>query len=215
MRAGIEEAVYRDLGWAVLAFDYDNDGDRDVFYANGHVYPEVDRKEAKDLNTTFEQFNRMFRNECTPDRVRFVQVDPDLGPGFQIRKCSRGASLLDLDEDGDLDIVVMNLNNTPDLLVNKRGSAEGHWLQVLLVGNVEKKSNRDAIGSRLAVRAGGKVQHVETLRGQGFLGCNDPRVHVGLGSWTGPVEVEVTWPSGQTTKHTVPGVDRKVEIREP
>ncbi len=214
MRSGVEEAVYRDLGWGVQVFDYDTGGDRDIFYANGHVYPEVDMKEAKDLNTTFDQFNRMFRNDSTADRMRFTQVDRDLGPGFDIRKGSRGASLLDLDEDGDLDILVINLNNTPDLLVNKRGAAAGHWLQLFLTGNPAKKSNRDAIGSWIVVRAGERVQHLEVIRGQGFLGCNDPRVHVGLGAWTGPVQLEITWPNGETTTHTIEGVDRKVRIAQ-
>jgi len=214
VRTGVREAVYTDLGWGVLVFDYDHDGDKDIFYANGHVYPEVDLPQARGLNTSFDQFNRMFRNDSRGGRLRFVQVDRELGPGFSIRKCSRGASLLDFDNDGDLDILVVNLNNTPDLLVNLRGNRNGHWLQLRLVGNVAKRTNRDAIGSRVVVRGGDHVQHFEILRGQGFLGCNDPRLHVGLGGHAGPVEVEITWPNGEKTKRTIEKTDREVRVEQ-
>jgi hypothetical protein len=210
---GIKEVVYPDLAWAVLVFDFDHDMDQDIFYANGHVYPEVDTVPA--LGTSFDQFNRLFRNVRRGGEVRFELLGREAGPGFDVRKASRGASFWDFDNDGDLDILVVNLNNTPDLLVNQRGSREGHWLQLRLTGNVAKRSNRDAIGSRVRVTASGTTQHLETKRGEGFLGNNDPRVHVGLGPNTGPVLVEITWPNGDTTKHTIEAVDRVVEIAQP
>jgi len=210
---GVKENVYTDLGWAVLVFDYDHDMDADIFYANGHVYPEVDSRPA--LGTSFEQYNKLFRNVSRGTDVRFEAAGRELGPGFEIKKCSRGAALWDFDNDGDLDIIVVNLNNTADLLVNRRGSASGHWLQLLLAGNIGKRTNRDAVGSRVRVTAGGRTQHFETKRGQGFLGCYDPRLHVGLGPNTGPVEVEITWPNGDTTRHTVDAVDRVVTIEQP
>ena len=213
-RAGVQQMVFTDLSWAVLLFDYDHDGDRDLLYANGHVYPEVDRPEARGLNTSFEQYNKVFRNESRGQRLRFRDVTRELGPGFEIKKCSRGASLLDFDDDGDLDILVVNLNNTPDLLVNRRGSQSGHWLMLKLVGNVEKRTSRDAIGTRIRLQAGDRTQHRETKRGQGFLGCHDPRVHFGLGDYTGPVTLEITWPNGDRETRTVDGVDRVVEVRQ-
>ncbi len=210
---GIKEVVFPDLAWAVLVFDFDHDMDPDIFYANGHVYPEVDT--VPDLGTSFDQFNRLFRNVQRGGETRFELVGPEAGPGFEVRKGSRGASVWDFDNDGDLDILVINLNNTPDLLVNQRGNRSGHWLQLKLTGNVSKRSNRDAVGSRVRVTAGGKTQHLETKRGEGFLGCNDPRVHVGLGPNAGPVDVEITWPNGDTTKHKIDAVDRVVEIAQP
>ncbi len=214
-RAGVKKEVYNALGWGLLCFDYDHDGDRDIFFANGHVYPQVDdpSPDVRALKMSFEQLNMMFRNESAPgERLRFVQVTDQMGPGLAIRKSSRGAGLVDVDNDGDLDILVTNLNDTPDLLINERGSASGHWLQILLRGNPSRKSNRDAIGSLVVVRAGATAQTIETRRGQSFLGCNDPRIHVGLGTHTGEVTVEVRWPNRERTTHTIPGVDRHVEI---
>ncbi len=210
---GIQEDVFPDLSWAVLVFDFDHDMDQDIFYANGHVYPEVDAVPA--LGTSFEQLNKLFRNVQRGGEVRFERVGREGGPGLDVRKASRGASLWDFDNDGDLDILVINLNNTPDLLVNQRGNRSGHWLELKLTGNVAKQSNRDAVGSRIRVTAGGKTQHFETKRGEGFLGNRDPRVHVGLGPNAAPVEVEITWPNGDTTRHKVEAVDRVVEIAQP
>ncbi len=214
-RTGLKKEVYSALGWGVLCFDYDHDGDRDIFFANGHVYPQVDdpSPDVRALKMSFEQLNMMFRNESAAgERLRFVQVTDRLGPGLAIRKSSRGAALIDVENDGDLDIVVTNLNDRPDMLLNERGSASGHWLQLLLRGNPARKSNRDAIGSVVVVRAGGLTQTFETKRGQSFLGCNDPRIHVGLGRHAGAVTVEIRWPNRETSTHTFPGVDRQVEI---
>jgi hypothetical protein len=210
---GIKTDVFPDLTWAVLVFDFDHDMDMDIFYANGHVYPEVDTVPA--LGTSFDQFNKLFRQVRRGDQIRYERVGREAGPGLDVKKGSRGASLWDFDNDGDLDIIVISLNNTPDLLVNQRGSKEGHWLQLRLVGNVLKRSNRDAVGSRVRVTAGGRTQHFETKRGEGFLGSHDPRVHVGLGASTGPVDVQITWPNGDTTTHKLDSVDRAVRIEQP
>lgn len=214
-RAGVKKEVYNALGWGVICFDYDHDGDRDLFFANGHVYPQVDdpSPDVRALKMSFEQLNMMFRNEWAPgERLRLVQVTDRMGPGLAIRKSSRGAGLADVDNDGDLDILVTNLNDTPDLLINERGNASGHWLQLLLRGNPARKSNRDAIGSFVVVRAGPATQTFETRRGQSFLGCHDPRVHIGLGAHAGEVTVEIRWPNGEKSTHAIPGVDRHVEI---
>ena len=112
-----------------------------------------------------------------------------------------------------MDIIVVNLNQRPNLLVNHRGDKSGHWLHLRLTGNVEKKSNREAIGSHIWVKHGGRKQFFETKRGQGFLGCNDPRIHVGLGKDT-TAEVEITWPNGEKSAHRIDAVDRVVEIKQ-
>ncbi|MCZ6786186.1 MAG: CRTAC1 family protein [Planctomycetota bacterium] len=216
-RYGIKEAVYHALGWGVLVFDYDNDGDRDIFFANGHVYPEVDARPK--LNMSFEQFNQLFRNDskARPDgsvRLRFKEVTRSTGPGMTIQKSSRGVVWWDFDNDGDQDILVVNLNKTPDLLVNRLGSRKGHWLRVVFVGDPEQKTNRDAIGTRITVVAGKKKQFFETKRGQAFLGSHDPRLHIGLGAHTGPVTLEITWPNGAKATRTIENVDREITIRQ-
>jgi hypothetical protein len=213
IQTGVKEVVYGDLGWSVLVFDYDNDGDRDLFYANGHVYPEVDSAAAEGLNTSFDQINQMLRNDSVGERLRFTPVTSEMGPGFAIKQGSHGAQLIDFDNDGDMDIIVINLAQRPNLLVNRRGSKSGHWLQLRLTGNVERKSNREAIGSHIWVKHGGRKQFFETKRGQGFLGCNDPRIHVGLGKDTS-AEIEITWPNGDKSTHRIDTVDRVVEIRQ-
>jgi len=210
-RTGLRAAVYTALGWAVLLFDYDNDGDRDIYYANGHVYPEVDTPAAAGLNTSFEQYNILFRNDTRPGgpggrgdrrRLRFTE-QRDAGPGLRVRKCSRGACQFDFDEDGDLDILVVNLNGTPDLLVNQRGAEAGAWVKLRLKGDPARKVNIEGLGSLVTVRAGDREQLFETRRGDGFLGCHDPRLHVGLGAHDGPVDVEVLWPNGETRRYRV------------
>jgi hypothetical protein len=210
---GIKTDVFADLSWGVLVFDFDHDADMDIFYANGHVYPEVDTVPA--LGTSFDQFNKLFRQIRRGGEIRYERVGREAGPGLEVKKGSRGASLWDFDNDGDLDIIVVNLNNTPDLLVNQRGIRSGHWLQLRLVGNVAKKSNRDAVGSRVRVTSGGRTQHFETKRGEGFLGNHDPRLHVGLGPDAGPVDVEITWPNGEATTHRLEAIDRVVRIEQP
>ncbi len=215
-RTGLRAAVYTALGWGVLSFDYDNDGDRDIYYANGHVYPEVDTPAAAGLNTSFEQLNILFRNDSTDTngrrRLRYKE-QRDAGPGLSVRKCSRGASVIDFDNDGDLDIVVINLNNTPDLLVNHRGAREGAWVKLRLTGDPRKKVNIEGIGSRVTVTAGNKSQLFETHRGEGFLGCGDPRVHVGLGRHKGPIDVEVIWPNGQKRTYKITNLRQTVELK--
>jgi hypothetical protein len=219
-RAGVRQVVYKDLAWGVHVFDYDHDGDRDLFYANGHVYPEVDAR--PELRMTFEQQNRLLRNDSTPRegggvRLRFTDRSNAAGSGMRIVKCSRGSAAADFDEDGDLDILVVNLNDRPNLLVNRLGSASGNWLVVGLRGNPAKGCNRDAIGAKVVLEAGGVRQWAETLRGQSFLSCNDPRLHFGLGKHDGPVTIEITWPDAAQSRstHTIDRVNRHLRIDQP
>jgi hypothetical protein len=174
------------LGWGAEFFDYANDGDEDLFVANGHVYPQVDQH---DLGTTYAQRNQLFANNGQRD---FVEVGERAGPGMQVEKSSRGAAVGDLDNDGDLDLVVANIDETPTLLRNEGGNRR-HWLMVeLRQGGL----NPFAVGARVDLWAGGKRQLREVRAGTGYLSQNDLRLHFGLGEEGEAERLVVRWPDG-------------------
>jgi hypothetical protein len=167
--------------------DFDNDGLLDLFFANGHVYPDIDRS---GLGTTYLQRKQLFRNM---GNKRFQNVTDDVGGGLLLKKSSRGAAFGDYDNDGDIDVVVLNLNDHPTLLRNDSPAAN-HWVTIRLVGT---KSNRDGIGARIRIDAGGRNQIAE-VRGDGsYLSHNDLRAHFGLGDASRVDTLEIRWPSGQ------------------
>jgi hypothetical protein len=191
------------LGWGVKLADFDNDGRLDVFIANGHVYPEVD---SHGLGTRYRQQKQLFVNEGK----RFRHVTKDVGGALAIEKSSRGAAFGDYDNDGDIDALVVNMNDTPTLLRNDTARGR-HWLTLRLVGT---KSNRDAIGAKVTVDAGGRRQTV-VVRGDGsYLSHSDVRAHFGLGEVTKVSRVEVRWPSGLVQQIGGLGVDRFYVLRE-
>ena len=173
------------LGWGTGFFDCDNDGDDDLFVANGHVYPAVDRR---DLGTRYAQRNHLFENRDGA----FVEVGAAVGPGLAVEKSSRGAAFGDLDNDGDLDIVVVNIDDTPTLLRNDGGNRH-NYLMVRLLGAGD---NTNAIGARVAVAVGGAVQMREVRAGTGYLSQDDLRLHFGLGRATAADYLVVRWPDG-------------------
>jgi len=134
--SGIGRADRRLVAWGTGFFDGDNDGDLDLFVANGHTYPEADMPL---LDSSYEQINSLFENSGG----QFVEVTDSAGPGLAVRGVSRGASFADYDADGDVDIFVLNLNALPTLLRND-SNQKHHYLQVKLVG---RESNRDASGT--------------------------------------------------------------------
>jgi enediyne biosynthesis protein E4 len=185
------------LGWGVKLVDIDNDGRLDVFIANGHVYPEVDRH---GLGTRYHQRKQLFINEGQ----RFRHATTEVGGGLLIEKSSRGAALGDYDNDGDLDALVVNMNDRPTLLRNDtvRG---GHWITLRLVG---AKSNRDAIGAKVIVEAAGRRQ-THAIRGDGsYLSHSDVRAHFGLREATKVTRIQIHWPSGLVETTTDLAADR-------
>ena len=183
-RVGLESFPF--LAWGTGFFDYDNDGDRDLFVANGHIFPQVDRA---NLGVAYAQRNQLF--ESLGDGT-FNEVSLAAGPGLQIEKVSRGAAFGDYDDDGDVDILVLNLNEAPTLLRNDGGN-RANWLLVRTVGTA---SNRDGVGARVRVRCGERTQVREVASGSSYLSSSDPRLHFGLGEAARVDEVRVTWPNG-------------------
>jgi hypothetical protein len=203
-RAGLVRDSWADLSWGVGFFDFDNDGWKDVFIANGHIYPQVDRAP---LNTSYRQANKLYLNS---GGSRLVNVNAQAGPGLKIAKSDRGAVFADFDSDGQIDIALSALDDSPTLLMNG-GVAESRWILVALAGST---SNRFGVGARVAVRTGNLVQHREVKAGGSYASSNDPRAHFGLGSSKTIDELTVKWPSGKTTRLENVETNRVLAVRE-
>ncbi len=173
------------LKWGTRIFDFDNDGDRDIFVASGHLESDVEKYE----NTTFRQLNQLFVNDGSN---RFDLEREVVGTGLDIKKVSRGAAFGDYDDDGDVDILVANCADTPDLLRNDGGN-ENNYLRVKLQGT---RSNRDGIGGIVEVFSGTLHQLDLVRSGASFLSQSDLRLSFGLGHRTVVDRLKVTWPSG-------------------
>ncbi len=200
--AGVGEASWSKVGWGTGFIDYDHDGYLDLFVANGHVYPEVDRY---DIGTTYAQRNQFFRNTGGD----FVEITDRLGAGMAVRKVSRGAAFGDLNGDGRLDIYVANQDDTPTLLRNQ--GPVGNWLAVQPVG---VRGNRDGIGAMVRVVADGHEQVREVRSGDSFLSCSAQRVHFGLGPSEVAALVEVRWPGGAMERYLEVEANRVFTIVE-
>ncbi len=175
----------RFVNWGAAIVDLDNDGNPDLFYVTGNMYPEVERKYPQyPLKTP----RVIFRNLGDG---KFEELIDSAGPGVATPHCSRGCAFGDFDNDGDIDILIVNLNEPPSLLRNDL-SGRNHWLKVKLIGT---KSNRSAIGSRVTCLYGSKRQAQELTAQSSFYSSNDPRLHFGLGA-AEIADLEVRWPSG-------------------
>jgi hypothetical protein len=185
-RTGIFASTSRVLSFGGGFFDYDNDGRLDLFIANGHVYQGVE-KTAPEIH--YKQINLLFHNE---GNGKFVDVTSAAGSGFATTHLGRGAAFADFRNDGSIDIVVGN-NGDPPLLLRNRSSSGNHFVNFRLAGT---KSNRDAMGARIKLLAGGMVQVREIAGGGSYLSQSDLRAHFGLGSNTRVASIEISWPSG-------------------
>jgi hypothetical protein len=175
------------LGWGAGAFDLDNDGWLDLFLVNGHVYPEVWQLPTE---AAYRQRKVVYRNLANG---RFADVSEALGPPVTTPRAGRGAAFGDVDNDGDVDVLVNNVNDTPDLFRTRADPAH-HWILVKLEGTT---SNRSAIGARVRIDAGGGSQWQEVRGGGSYISQNDLRVHFGLGPATRVDRLEVRWPNGR------------------
>ncbi|MFA5819170.1 MAG: CRTAC1 family protein [Bacteroidales bacterium] len=176
--SGISMAAAQYVGWSSSFVDYDNDGDVDIFKTNGalkHLYGHEDQ---------------LFEN--TGDG-KFKDVSVERGKYFEEEYVGRGACLGDYDNDGDLDVYIVNLNNRGMFLRNNKGN-QNNWLTLNLIGQT---SNRDGLGSRVKVTSGGKVQTAQKKSTTGYLSQNDPRMHFGLAKNEMVDRIEIKWPSGK------------------
>jgi hypothetical protein len=192
------------LGWGCAFVDFDNNGWLDLFLANGHVYPEVVQLKAE---AGYRQRKVVYRNL---ENGRFEDVTERLGPPATSPKAARGAAFGDYDDDGDVDVVIDNVNDAPDLYRVDSDPAN-HWLTVKLVGT---RSNRSAIGARVRCTAGGATQTQEVRGGGSYISQNDLRVHFGLGPVARVDRLEVRWPNGLTEQWSELAADRILTLKE-
>jgi hypothetical protein len=202
IRAGIGVET-RFVGWGAGIVDLDNDGLPDICLVTGSVYPEVERSLPA---YPFRTPRLVFRNLGDG---RFEELIDEAGSGVAAPHTSRGCAFGDFDNDGDVDILVMNMNEPPSLLRNDVSSG-GHWLKVLLVGVT---SNRSAIGARVQARYGGRTQAQEVTAQSSFYSANDRRLHFGLGA-AASADLTIRWPNGATEKISSVEADQLVVIRE-
>ena len=192
------------MGCGAAFFDYDNDTDLDLAIVNGDVIDNID--DLKDQRS-YKQVNLLLQNDGSG---KFKEVGPVSGPGFALKKASRGLAVGDIDNDGDLDLLIANVGDTTDLLRNDGGNRQNS----LLIRTVGTKSNRDGIGARLRLTIGKKVLLRYVKAGSSYLSQNDLRVHFGLGSATRADRLEILWPSGVVDEVLNIDANQIVTVRE-
>ena len=202
LRSGLGvETRYIDFGCGME--DFDNDGLPDIFISSGSVYPEVE-KQIREMPHHMPCY--IFRNL---DGQKFEQFITEAGEDVGVPRVHRGCAFGDFDNDGDVDIIVMAVDEPPVLLRNDVTGGY-HWLKVHLIGT---KSNRSALGTRVVAKYGERIQAREKAAHNSFLCCNDPRLHFGLGQ-AATADLEVRWPNGAVEKFAKIPADRLITIRE-
>src|SRR5262249_27494351 len=192
------------LGWGTMFFDFDNDGWPDLLLVNGHVYPEVDKQH---LGSNFQEPKILYHNN---GNGTFTDMSAAGGAAITTPRSARGLAIGDLWNDGQLSAAISNMNAHPGLLVNQLRTPN-HWIAFRTVGT---KSNRDGVGARVTVMAGGRMRVDEVRSGSSYSSNNDIRPHFGLGPIDSVDFVQVRWPSGLVEKFSSLRIDAIHELKE-
>jgi len=190
--------------WGTGMIDFDNDGDRDIFVATGHLQDNI---ELYDNTTTTRTPNQLLMNN---GKGKFKNVSAQSGNGMLVKQRSRGAGFDDLDNDGDVDVVILNARQGPTLLRNDSNTGN-HWIQIRLRGT---KANRDGVGGRVSVMAGDLTQTDEVHSGRGYQSHYGMRLHFGLGKHSRVDQIEVRWIGGGTDVFKNIAANQLIELRE-
>jgi hypothetical protein len=201
--AGLTILTSRFTAWGTGAFDFDNDGRKDLFAAGSDILDNADAA----VHRPFALPNLLFRNK---GNLTFEEVGARAGLGFSSTAAHRGAAFGDFNNDGKMDIVVSVLNGTPELLMN-RSRNQNHWIVLNLVG---VKSNRDGLGTRVKITTSEGDQYNEATTAVGYNSSSDKRVHFGLGEATVIDKIELRWPSGVTQMLTKVKADQILTVTE-
>ena len=185
---GLWQSTYLPMSWGTGFFDFDNDADLDLFIANGHIYPQVNRH--PEYGQTYAQTNQIFSN----DNGTFIDISKVAGEGLQVSLSSRGTAFADYDNDGDIDILVVNIDAPPTLLRNETRPSQ-NWLMVQI-------ENRSVIGVKVIVQTKNLKQIREGRSGSSYASQNNLRFHFGLGKNIEVELVKITWLSGRSSEFT-------------
>jgi hypothetical protein len=195
----------RFVGWGAGFFDYDNDGWPDLLLVNGHVFPEVEKLHT-DIH--FRDRSILYHNL---HNGKFEDVSLNSGAGIVEKHSSRGAAFGDIDNDGGVEVLINNQNESPSLLKLSK-PAPGHWINLKLIGT---RSNRSAIGASVKLTSGRRTQIQEVRSGGSYLSQNDFRLHFGLGGTATVGRIVVNWPSGTVQEVRPSAVDQILTVHEP
>jgi hypothetical protein len=193
---GLAAACGQYTSWSVNFFDFNHDGYGDLFITNGHAQRLIGQEDLLLINNSGR---------------RFVNISHELGPDFQNKFVGRGSAAGDFDHDGDLDLLVVNLNDRPCLLRNDGGNRK-NWIMIHLIGT---KSNRDAIGSRIRLTTGNQTQTRWRMSSSGYLSQSDYRIHFGLSDNTRADKIEIRWPSGEIQTLENIKANQVITVEEP
>ena len=201
--SGVAEPTIRWLGWGTFFLDYNNDGFTDLFCINGHVYPEIDGR----IRQSYRQPLQLLENI---GHGKFREVSEQAGLARMPWHSGRGGAYCDFDNDGNVDVVVSNIDDRPTLLRNEGGSGN-NWLELSLAGTV---SNCSVIGANVKITAVDLVQYDHVRAGGSFLSGNDLRLHFGLRMHKRVDSLEIRWPDGKVDRHQNLEVNKILSLRE-
>jgi len=204
-QTGLAGKSWLELGWGAGILDFDNDGGSEIFVANGHIYPEVQKYR---MDFTYRQSLQLFRWN---HRGKFEEITGKSGKDFVTPRSARGVSFADLDNDGCVDVVINNLDAAATVLQN-HCPATNRWIAITLEGT---RSNRDAVGALVTVTGGGQTHTAELIPANGYMGTSDKRMWFGLGTQAKITRVDVTWPSGQKQRIENVKSNQILAVREP